>query len=142
MNVLEVQGLTKAFGGLIAVDQFDLSLEKGDLTAIIGPNGSGKTTLFNLVTGFLSTDDGRVFLRDRDITNQPPHKINHLGLVRSFQEVRIFRNMPVLDNVLVAFGRQKGENLGWLFFHPWKLAQEEKENMRLALAYLDVVGLR
>ena len=139
---LRVEGLRKHFGGLKAVDNVSLGLSAGKITALIGPNGAGKTTLFNLVTGFLSTDDGRVFLRNRDITNQPPHKINHLGLVRSFQEVRIFRNMPVLDNVLVAFGRQKGENLGWLFFHPWKLAQEEKENMRLALAYLDVVGLR
>jgi branched-chain amino acid transport system permease protein len=138
---LQIERLCKHFGGLKAVDDVSFVLPEGKITALIGPNGAGKTTIFNLITGFLSTDRGRVHLRGREITNQPPHKINHLGLVRSFQEVRIFRNMSVLDNVLVACGKQKGEDLGWLFFRPRKVAQEEKENRRVAKAYLDIVGL-
>jgi len=138
---LQIEGLYKHFGGLKAVDNVSLDLPKGRITALIGPNGAGKTTIFNLITGFLSVDSGRIHLRGREITNQPPHRINHLGLARSFQEVRIFRNMLVLDNVLVACGKQKGENLGDLFFRPWRVALEEKENCRLAMAYLDIVGL-
>ena len=138
---LQVEGLRKHFGGLRAVDNVSFDLPEGKISALIGPNGAGKTTIFNLMTGFLSADSGKVTLWGREITNQPPHKINQLGLVRSFQEVRIFRNMPVLDNVLVACGKQKGENLGWLFFRPWQVSKEEKENRRVAMAYLDIVGL-
>ena len=140
-GLLSIHSLSKSFDGVRAADGLTFDILPGVITALIGPNGAGKTTIFNLITGFLSADRGRVHLRGREITNQPPHKISRLGLVRSFQEVRIFRNMPVLDNVLVACGKQKGEDLGWLFFRPWKVAQEEKENRRVAMAYLDIVGL-
>jgi len=138
---LQVEGVSKYFGGLKAVDNIAFSLPEGKITALIGPNGAGKTTIFNLITGFLKSDGGTISLRGLNITNQPPHRINHLGLVRSFQEVRVFSNMPVLDNVLVACGRQRGEQLGWLFLRPWKVAQDERENRYRAMAYLDIFGL-
>jgi branched-chain amino acid transport system permease protein len=138
---LRIEGLRKHFGGIRAVENVFLDLPQGKVTALIGPNGAGKTTIFNLITGYIKADSGKVYLQGRDITRYPPHKVNHLGMVRSFQEVRIFRGMSVLDNVLVACGNQTGENLGCLFFLPGKVAREEKENRRRAMAYLDFVGL-
>ncbi|MBL7208970.1 MAG: branched-chain amino acid ABC transporter ATP-binding protein/permease [Dehalococcoidia bacterium] len=139
--VLEVEGLSKDFDGIRAVDNASFALPEGRVTALIGPNGAGKTTVFNLVTDFLKADGGRVSFRGRDITKSATHKITHLGVARSFQEVRVFPGMLVLDNVLVALPRQSGESLGPLFFRPWKVAKEEKENYRRAMAYLNFVGL-
>ncbi len=100
--MLEVEQLTRRFGGLVAVDRVTFAIGEGELVGIIGPNGAGKTTLFNLVTGFLPPDGGRVRFLGRDITGWPPHRIARLGLVRTFQLVRPFQNLSVLDNVKAA----------------------------------------
>jgi len=100
--VLEVRDLTKRFGGLTAVDRVSFSISPGELVGIIGPNGAGKTTLFNLITGFLRPDFGSVHFLGHDITGWPPHRVARLGLVRTFQLVRPFPNLTVLDNVKVA----------------------------------------
>lgn len=100
--MLEVRELTRRFGGLTAVDRVSFSIGPGELVGIIGPNGAGKTTLFNLITGFLRPDGGSVRFLGRDITGWPPHRIARLGLVRTFQLVRPFPNLTVLDNVKVA----------------------------------------
>jgi branched-chain amino acid transport system permease protein len=139
--VLETKELAKFFGGISAVDNVSLVLPKGKITALIGPNGAGKTTIFNLITGFIRPDHGRVFLRGRDITSLTPHRVSSLGIARSFQEVRFFGGMSVFDNVLVAMANQSGEKLGKLFFRPWKVAQEESKNRQEAAAYLKFVGL-
>jgi branched-chain amino acid transport system permease protein len=140
-SLLEVQGLSRSFGGLKAVDDFSMTLEKAKVTALVGPNGCGKTTAFNLVTGFLKPDQGRIFFQQKDITNLPAHKMPHIGIVRSWQDVRNFQGMTVLDNVLVANQDQSGERLRKLFFTPWRVKKEENENLEKALFYLDKVGL-
>jgi len=103
--ILEVRGLTKHFGGIRALDGIDLGITAGELVGLIGPNGSGKTTLFNVVTGIYRPDRGEVLLEGEDIAGLPPHRINHLGVARTFQNIRLFRNLSVLDNVRVAYHR-------------------------------------
>jgi ABC-type branched-subunit amino acid transport system ATPase component len=100
--LLSMRGLRKNFGGLAAVDDVDLDLQQGIITALVGPNGAGKTTIFNLVTGNIIPDGGEVMLEGRSIANVKPHQIAHLGVARSFQDLRLFSKMSVLDNVLVA----------------------------------------
>jgi ABC-type branched-subunit amino acid transport system ATPase component len=100
-EVLRVEGLTKYFGGVAAVNGPTLGVEEGKITGLIGPNGSGKTTLFNLVTGVLEPDGGRVLLEGQPITGWPPHRISERGLARTFQITRVFGNMTVWENMLV-----------------------------------------
>ncbi|HSR13756.1 MAG TPA: ATP-binding cassette domain-containing protein [Thermodesulfobacteriota bacterium] len=140
-HILEVKGLSKNFGGLQAVDDFSMHLEQGKITALVGPNGCGKTTAFNLVTGFLKPEKGEIHFAGSDICRLPPHKMPHIGLVRSWQDVRNFQGMTVLDNVLIARQKQSGERLFNVFFRPWRVKQDEKENLRRALEYLSQVGL-
>ncbi len=99
--LLQIQGLTRRFGGLVAVDAMDLDVRDGEFVSIIGPNGAGKTTLFNLVTGLDLPDAGRVELQGRDVTGLAAEKLAALGLARTFQHGRVFGNLSVLDNVLV-----------------------------------------
>jgi len=99
---LAVEGLTKDFVGLRALDSVSLTLERGEILGLIGPNGSGKTTLINVVTGFLKPTEGRVRMGDVDITGWPPHKIAELGLARTFQTLKLFLGLTVLENVEVA----------------------------------------
>jgi branched-chain amino acid transport system permease protein len=139
--LLEVKGISKSFGGLKAVDAFSMALEQGKVTALVGPNGCGKTTAFNLVTGFLKPDQGTIVFQGRDITHCPAYRLPHIGLVRSWQDVRNFYGLTVLDNVLIANQDQSGERLRRLFFTPWRVRQEEAQNLEKALYYLDKVGL-
>ena len=139
--VLEIKGLSKTFGGLRAVADSSLNLPRGEITGLIGPNGCGKTTIFNMITGFLEPDGGDIYVLGKNITKLAPYKLVKAGLARSWQDVRVFKEMTVLDNVLVACPRQSGENLALLFFTPWRVAREEGENFRMALEYLNLVGL-
>ena len=100
--ILAISGLTKHFGGIRAVDGVDLSIAEGELAGLIGPNGSGKTTVFNLVTGIYHPDGGSVTLDGKSLVGLPPHRINRLGIARTFQNIRLFRNLTVLDNVRIA----------------------------------------
>ena len=97
----EVAKLTKFFGGLAAVYRLDLAIRKGEIHGLIGPNGSGKTTFFNLITGFLKPDSGSIYFKDKDITGQKPHKICESGVVRTFQLVKPFSKITVVENVMV-----------------------------------------
>jgi branched-chain amino acid transport system ATP-binding protein len=100
-SILQTCGLTRRFGGLIAVDAVDLAVRPGRIHCLIGPNGAGKSTLFNLISGVLSPSAGRVLFRDRDITGQPPHAISQLGLARSFQMPRLFPSLRLIDHLLL-----------------------------------------
>jgi branched-chain amino acid transport system ATP-binding protein len=100
--MLQVESLQKSFDGFMAVLDANLLVEKGDIVAVIGPNGAGKTTLFNLITGQLKPNGGRVMFKGRDISGMPPYRICHMGLSRSFQIVNIFHRMTVFDNVQIA----------------------------------------
>ena len=138
---LEVRGISKQFGGLKAVDDFSMTLEQGKITALVGPNGCGKTTAFNLVTGFLKPDRGEIHFQGYNIAKFPPYRMPQIGIVRSWQDVRNFQAMTVLDNVLIAGQNQSGEHLLKVFFTPWRVKGEEKQNVGKALFYLDQVGL-
>jgi branched-chain amino acid transport system ATP-binding protein len=100
--MLEVRGLTKYFGGLAAVNEFDLSINKGELVGLIGPNGAGKTTTFNLLTGFLRPTRGKIMLEGNDIVGEKPHSVAEKGMVRTFQATSIFPNFTVLQNIVAA----------------------------------------
>lgn len=100
-KVLEVKNLSISFGGLRAVDGFNLEIEKGELYGLIGPNGAGKTTVFNLLTGVYKPDEGRIFLEGQNITGLKTIDINNAGIARTFQNIRLFKDLSVIDNVKV-----------------------------------------
>jgi branched-chain amino acid transport system ATP-binding protein len=106
--MLEGKGVTKKFGGLVAVSDFDFSVEQGQVVGLIGPNGSGKTTLFNVITGFCPADGGRIVFKGREITRDKPYQIAKMGIARTFQIVRPLLSLSVLDNVAIAvlYGRE------------------------------------
>ncbi|MEV0158787.1 branched-chain amino acid transport system ATP-binding protein [Nonomuraea fuscirosea] len=107
MSSLRTEGLTKSFGGVLAVDGVTVELRDGAINGLIGPNGSGKTTFFNIVTGMIRPDAGRVLYRDREITRHAPHRIAHAGIGRTFQLCRVFPRLTVLENMLVAVRRTR-----------------------------------
>src|SRR4030042_3085156 len=101
MRILEGEEVSKHFGGLAALSNINFHIDRGEIVGLIGPNGAGKTTLFNLISGALSTKSGTIKFKDEKITGLKPHQICRLGVARTFQSVKIFANMPVLDNALV-----------------------------------------
>jgi len=141
MPLLEIRDVAKHFGGISAVDGISCEFAEGQITGLIGPNGAGKTTLFNLVTGFLPMDRGSVRYRDHLITGLPPYRIASMGIARSFQDLRIFAQMTVLDNVMLARQHQAGENILLALFGFGKLAAEERVNRAKAMEYLEFVKL-
>jgi ABC-type branched-subunit amino acid transport system permease subunit/ABC-type branched-subunit amino acid transport system ATPase component len=138
---VEGKGLGRRFGGIVAVTGLDIQLRRGRIVGLIGPNGAGKTTAFNLLTGFLKPDEGSVRLNGTPLAGLRPHEVARLGMARSFQDLKLFAHMSVLDNVMVALPRQKGDGLLRVYFTPWVVAREERENRERALAVLDFVGL-
>lgn len=100
--LLEVNGITMQFGGLKAVDNLSFNLQKGSLSGLIGPNGAGKTTVFNMLTGVYRPTKGEVRLEGQSLVGKPPYQISHLGVTRTFQNIRLFRGLSVLENVLIA----------------------------------------
>jgi ABC-type branched-subunit amino acid transport system ATPase component len=141
MALLEIRGLTKAFFGLTAVDNVDITIEQGELVSLIGPNGSGKTTLFNCVTGFLEADAGEVYYRGRDITNAPAHEIALLGISRTFQQARIYRRLSVLENLLMGIQQHQGESTLDRVLLTRQVKRLEKEATDRAEELMDFVGL-
>jgi branched-chain amino acid transport system ATP-binding protein len=113
MAFLDVDQISKSFGGLTVIPRLSFSLEEGEILGVIGPNGSGKTTLFNLVTGFLKTDGGKIALQGTDITNQRPSSICKAGITRTFQLVRPFVRLTTLENVIAgrAYGREPAKDM-------------------------------
>ena len=138
--LLEIEGLSKSFRGLLAVDKFSLQLNPGEILGIIGPNGAGKTTVFNLVTGYIRPTRGQIRFDGHDITRLPPHKIAALGIARTFQNIRLFPTMSVLDNVKSAQQLRDADNLfTTLLSWPSFLAREKRLAARSLeqLAYLN-----
>ena len=133
MSLLEARDVSKAFGGIQALNACSISIEQGSITGLIGPNGSGKTTLFNVMTGYERVDSGQVSFQDRTITNSTPDKVFRLGLGRTFQLTRIFPRLTVLENMHVAAQRNDLKGL----LSRWSSTHEQKR----ALELLDFVGL-
>ena len=133
--VLRIDNLTKRFGGLTAVDNLSLSLPRGRLQAIIGPNGAGKTTFFNLVSGLLSADSGRVFFLGRDITGLKPHEISRLGIKRTLQVKSVFAQLTVAENLWITF---EGSNR---FLHPLRDAESDPVARERVERTLEQIGL-
>ncbi len=115
MHLLEIENLTKSFGGLTAVKDVSFHVDEGEMVGIIGPNGAGKTTLFNLMSGFLTPDSGNIRFKGENIIGLPPHKVVNRGIARTFQVVRPFRHLPVIANVMVALKSPRGsKKIEWL----------------------------
>ncbi|MCF7941163.1 MAG: ABC transporter ATP-binding protein [Spirochaetia bacterium] len=111
MSLLYTTQLTRAFGGVIAVSDVDFAVEKHSITGLIGPNGAGKTTLFNNITGMDVPTSGKVFFKDEEITGMPAHSISRLGIARTFQNIRLFKEMSVLENVMIGRHFKTGKSM-------------------------------
>jgi branched-chain amino acid transport system ATP-binding protein len=122
--ILRVNGLTKSFGGLIAVNNVDFHLPSKELHAIIGPNGAGKTTFFNLISGFLTSDSGRIMFYGQDILGKPPHKISQMGMARTLQVKSVFNGLTVYDNVWIAAHSRAR------FLNPFRPTKKYKDTAR------------
>jgi branched-chain amino acid transport system permease protein len=151
--ILEVRGLSKAFGGIVACRDLNLDLRQGRIAALVGPNGAGKTTVFNLLTGAIAANSGSVRLRGQEIRGLSPDRIARLGMARSFQNLRLFPRLSALDNVMLGCrepnnevwrwprGAKGGENLYDLFLRPDVTAAVERRNRERAFEWLRSVGL-
>jgi len=139
--VLRTDGLTKFFGGLCAVRDFDIEVPEGALHGLIGPNGAGKTTVFNMVTGLYASSEGDVRFLDQSVIGMEPHQITQLGIARTFQNIRIFPNLTVLDNVCVAYHPHAGYGMADAVLRTRRFEQRERELIERAQDFLAVFGL-
>ncbi|MCL6269238.1 high-affinity branched-chain amino acid ABC transporter ATP-binding protein LivG [Sansalvadorimonas sp. 2012CJ34-2] len=140
-SLLEVEELTMRFGGLLAVDSVALSIQEGQITSIIGPNGAGKTTVFNCLTGFYKPTAGSIRFKGEDIAGNKNHEISRKGIVRTFQHVRLFKNMTVLENLLVAQHRHINTNLLSGLLKTSSYRRTEQEALDHAAYWLERVDL-
>jgi ABC-type branched-subunit amino acid transport system ATPase component len=140
-SLLKIQDISKQFGGVQALSNCNLTIHPGELVGLLGSNGAGKTTLFNLITGFLTPDSGTITFRNTNLLPLPPDRITHLGITRTFQQLRLIRQLTVLENLLLAFPRQPGEHLPNLFLRPQLTAAKEKKHRDQAMNILQDIGL-
>jgi branched-chain amino acid transport system ATP-binding protein len=141
MSLLHVENMTHFFGGLRAVHSYNLDIEPGQIRGLIGPNGAGKTTVFNLITGRYEPTEGNIFLDDNEITGLKPHQIASMGLGRTFQNLRLWRHMSVLDHVKMARYSKISYGLIGAFFGTPKRQREEREIAEKAYDLLELVGV-
>ena len=141
MAMLEVKNMTHYFGGLRAVNDYNLSIEKGQITGLIGPNGAGKTTIFNLITGIYTPTEGQILLDGQSIIGRFPHDIASLGLGRTFQNLRLWRHMTVLEHVKMARYSKLDYGLAGAFFATGKREKQEQESEDIAHNLLQVMGV-
>jgi branched-chain amino acid transport system ATP-binding protein len=139
--ILEVKGLTKFFGGLRAVHDFNLIIRQGDLAGLIGPNGAGKTTVFNLITGLYTPSNGDILFENNSITGFEPFEITLKGISRTFQNIRLFPSLSVIDNVRVGFDPHSGYSLIDVLVRNRKYDEKENELTEKALDFLEIMHL-
>ena len=139
--LLSVKNLSMRFGGLLAVDGVNLDVQPGQVVSMIGPNGAGKTTVFNCLTGFYKPSGGEILLRGEPVQGLPGHKIAQKGVVRTFQNVRLFKEMTAIENLLVAQHRHLNTNLLAGLFKTPGFRRSERQSMELAAQWLDRVNL-
>jgi branched-chain amino acid transport system ATP-binding protein len=138
---LEIEKLTMQFGGLVAVNDFSLSLKRSEIHGLIGPNGSGKTTIFNVLSGYYKPTSGRISFEGMDITSLPAYRITAAGFARTFQNLRLFSSMTVLDNVLVGMGFHAKTGIWESIFNPVAVQREEKVLIDKAMGLLDLLDI-
>jgi len=140
-QVLNIINVNKKFDGTVALDDFSLEIPRNSITGIIGPNGAGKTTLFNVITGFLPLDSGKIIYNGKNLGRMPSYKIARTGIVRTFQQLRLITRMTVQDNILLSFQNQAGENLKNTFFFPGQVKKQERRNrekVKELLSFMDI----
>jgi branched-chain amino acid transport system ATP-binding protein len=140
--ILEVQELSMQFGGLRAVNNFDIKLDFHDLQGLIGPNGAGKTTVFNMITGVYNPTSGRIQFSGQRINGFQPHEINQMGVARTFQNIRLFPGLTVLDNVRIAYHTHAGYSMGDAIFHNKHFETKERELTEKTQEFLSVFNLQ
>lgn len=141
MAILSTNKITMRFGGVTAVKDFSLELNKNEIVAVIGPNGAGKTTTFNMITGVYKPTTGNVFFNDNDITGIKPDRITKLGIARTFQNIRLFKDLSVLDNVLIANHVHINSTLFEAMLGLPRYRREERDMRKKSLELLERVGL-
>jgi len=139
---LQVANLNKNFGGLRAVKDFNLKFNQGELVGLIGPNGAGKTTVFNLITGIYSATAGSIKLNDSELIGLQPFEITRMGIARTFQNIRLFANLTVLDNVRIAYHTHSGYSMTDSLIRSKRFAKQERELTERAQAFLEVFNLQ
>ncbi|MEO0092236.1 MAG: ABC transporter ATP-binding protein [candidate division WOR-3 bacterium] len=140
-NILEITNLNRYFGGLKAVSNFNMTIAEHELVGLIGPNGAGKTTVFNLITGMYVPSSGSIRFLGEDITKLKPHQIAQRGITRTFQNIRLFSSLSVLDNVRIAYNYKVDYGIGHSILHSQKFIKREKEIYEKALNVLETFGL-
>jgi branched-chain amino acid transport system ATP-binding protein len=140
-SILQTQRLAKAFLGLQALQDFSITVQSNEILGLIGPNGAGKTTCFNLLTGFLVPTDGRIYFRGEDISGRRPAQIARLGLARTFQNIRVFNSLSVLDNVMAAAQLRTQFSLGELFLSTPGFLHKERQVQERAYELLQLLRL-
>jgi branched-chain amino acid transport system ATP-binding protein len=138
---LDIDQLTMQFGGLVAVNNVSMKVEKGEIHGLIGPNGSGKTTIFNVLSGYYKPTGGRISFEGKKISGLPAHEITAVGFARTFQNMRLFSSMTVLNNVLVGMGHHAKTGLWEVIFNPMAVQREEKAFIDKAMKLLDLLGI-
>ena len=141
MPYLQVNGITKRFGGLVAVDEVSFEVEKGEIISIIGPNGAGKTTVFNILTGVYHIEEGEILFEGKPIQNKTPQDIVDAGISRTFQNIRLFPNMRLIENVLVGTHIRTKYSFFDSFFRTRRFWKEESEKTVKAVKILESIGL-
>ena len=140
--VLEMQNVEKHFGGVHAIDNFSVKIEHGKIHGLIGPNGAGKTTIFNNITGIYAPDAGKILFLGKDITGSSPHRVAQLGIGRTFQNIRLFSNLSVMENVVIASGMDATYNMPQALLHTKKYKELEQHLQDKAMGLLEIVGLQ
>lgn len=141
MPILDIRNISITFGGLTAVRDFSLQLEEEELVAIIGPNGAGKTTVFNMLSGLYKPDSGEIILDDKNVAGYKPYQLNQMGIARTFQNIRLFGDATVIDNLKIAMNSSINYTLRDSLFRTKKYLQEEKKIDEEAVQMLDILGL-
>ena len=140
-NALESKGITKLFGGLIAVNKVDLVVPEHTIASVIGPNGAGKTTFFNCITGFYQPEHGEMLFYGNSLIGHSPDRITHMGIARTYQNIRLFANMTAIENILVGQHPQMHANWIEAISHSRRQKEEEKKALAEAVRLLNFVGL-
>jgi branched-chain amino acid transport system ATP-binding protein len=140
--MLRIKDLNKSFGGLKAVNNVNLEVDKGSITGLIGPNGAGKTTLFNTIAGLYAPDDGAVYLEEKNIAGLKPHELFGMGVLRTFQIAHEFASLTVLENLMMVPGNQRGEKLIYALFGDKAVKKEEEEIRAKAIEVIEFLNLK